>query len=132
MGRAHAIGPMAMPYLGAAVLGAVLQAAAWVGVLRAQGGHGKWLGLASAGLLLSILGTTVVREVLRITAMDFAALYPEHARAAAVGGRELFLFFFAVNAALATWAIRAALTRAQKVGMEPAEAQPAPEVRAAD
>lgn len=132
VGRAHATGPMAMPYLGAAVLGAALQAVAWVGVLRVKGGYGKWLGLASAGLLLSILGTTVVREVLRITAMDFAALYPEHARAAAVGGRELFLFFFAVNAGLATWAIRAALTRAQKGAEQPAEAQPVPETRASD
>jgi len=33
----------------------------------------------------------------------------DHARAAAMGGRWLFVLFFALNAALAVWAIRTAL-----------------------
>ncbi|MDI1484560.1 hypothetical protein [Polyangium sp. y55x31] len=112
--RAHAVGPMALPWFVAAAAGVVVEGAGFVGLYRAQANRGKWLGIASAGLFFVILGTTVVREVLRITAVDFAALYPEHARAAQVSGRWLFLGFFLVNAVLATWAIRTALTRAER------------------
>lgn len=112
--RAHAVGPMARPWFVAAAIGIVVEAVGFVGLYRAAAGRGKWLGIASAGLFLVILGTTVVREVLRITAVDFVALYPEHARAAEVSGRWLFLGFFLVNAVLATWAIRTALTRAAR------------------
>jgi hypothetical protein len=118
--RAHATGPMALPWLVVAAVGAAVQGIAWAGLwARGESGRGKWLGLASAGLLLAILGTSCVREVLRITAIDFAALYPEHARAAAVGGRWLFVGFFVINAGLAVWAIRTAL--AGKRGEAPSE-----------
>ncbi|MRG93372.1 hypothetical protein [Polyangium spumosum] len=112
--RAHAIGPMARPWLVAAAIGVVVEAAGFLGLLRAEAGRGRALAVASAGLFLVILGTTVVREVLRITAVDFVALYAEHARAAEVSGRWLFLGFFLVNAMLAAWAIRTALTRATR------------------
>ena len=112
--RVHVVGPMARPWFLAAAIGAVVEAVGFVGLYRAEAGRAKWLGITSAGLLFVILGTTVVREVLRITAVDFVALYPEHARAAEVSGRWLFLGFFLVNAALATWAIRMALTRATR------------------
>ncbi len=112
--RAHATGPMALPWFVAAVVGVVVEGVGFVGLSRANTGRGKWLGIASAGLFVVILGTTVVREVLRITAIDFVALYPEHARAAQISGRWLFLGFFVVNAVLATWAIRMALTRAER------------------
>jgi len=51
--RAQASGPMAMPWLVAAIAGALLEAAGFVMLHRSPGGRAKWLGLASAGLVLS-------------------------------------------------------------------------------
>jgi len=113
-GRASATGPLAMPWLVTAAIGAAAQGLAWILYLKTNKRRGIFLGVATAGLLLSILGTTCVREVLRITALDFPSLYADHARAAAMGGRTLFVLFFVINASLATWAIRASLTRASR------------------
>lgn len=114
-GRAPLSTPAATPYVALAGLGVALQAAAWAAVLRRPARPGRWLGLASAGAGLCVVGMTVAREVLRIGGMDLAALYPEHARAAQVGGVWVFFLFLAVNGALAAWAIRTVVRKASAV-----------------
>ncbi len=64
------------------------------------------LGLASAGALLAVTAATVVREIARVRAVDFAALYSQHAQAMKVGGLATFLIFFVLNAILVAWCFR--------------------------
>jgi hypothetical protein len=113
-GQTQATSPLALPWLIVAVVGAVVQGLSWMAYRWSKMGKGTVLGIVTAGLLATILGMTCVREVLRITAIDFAGLYADHARAAQVGGRYLFLGFFVVNAVLAGWAIRVSLKGAAK------------------
>ena len=114
-GREHVFGPMALPWSILALVGLVLQGFSHGARLLGSSAHehGKWLLLGSAGLVFTILGTTVVREVMRIAVIDFASLYPDHARAASMGGAWLFVAFFAVNAGLGVWAIRTGLSSAR-------------------
>jgi hypothetical protein len=102
-GSLAAAGPLAWPYLAAAGLGLAVQAFAWLMMWRSRGFLSGVLALASAGWLLTVLGMTVCREAVRLCALGsdrLEQLYPQHARAAQVGGLGWFLFFFALNAAL--------------------------------
>jgi hypothetical protein len=72
---------------------------------------------------------TTIREVLRVAAVNFPALYAQHARAADTGGFWLFVIFLAINAALATWAVRTTLRKARPAGA-PVSAAPAARVEA--
>jgi hypothetical protein len=113
--RRHVTGALAGLYLGAAVLGLLLQAIAWMAQwlrLRLRPRlSAAWLGVASVGVLTTVIGATVVREAIRLSAIDIHALYERHARAATVGGMPIFLLFFAVNAALIAWCIALAQSR---------------------
>ncbi len=113
--RRHVTGALASLYLGAAVLGLLLQAIAWMAQwlrLRPRPRlSAAWLGVASVGVLITVIGATVVREAIRLSATDIHALYERHARAAAVGGMPIFLIFLAVNAALIAWCIALAQSR---------------------
>jgi hypothetical protein len=109
--RRHVTGALASLYLGAAVLGLLLQAIAWMAQWLRPRLSVAWLGVASAGVLTTVIGATVVREAIRLSAMDIHALYERHTRAATVGGMPIFLIFFAMNAALIAWCIALAQGR---------------------
>jgi hypothetical protein len=98
----HAVltGPLAGPYLTLAMAGVVLQTLAWLGQWRRGAFCPKELAVASGGVLLTITGMTVVREAIRLSAVDIAALYPQHAAASTRGGLAVFLTFFFLNAGL--------------------------------
>lgn len=98
--------PFARPYLYLAMMGAVLQLIAWSSALRRHRLSPTILGLASAGVLATILGVTVLREAVRLHSIDISRLYEQHAEAAQIGGWWVFVFFMAVNAGLIVWAIR--------------------------
>jgi hypothetical protein len=103
--RAAFVGPMAWPFFALAILGLIVQAAAWVGVLRSGTIAPRPLALASAGLLLTVVGMSACREAVRLLTLGeerLAALYPQHARVFEKGGLAAFLFFFLLNAGLVT------------------------------
>ncbi|HKQ50480.1 MAG TPA: hypothetical protein VJZ71_20580 [Phycisphaerae bacterium] len=110
--QADALSP---PYSFLAVAGGLLQLLCWRYALRC--GRFSWwtLGLASVGLLATLLGVTVEREAIRLHAIDISKLYEQHAEAAQIGGWWIFVFFAAVNAGLVVWAIRL-VRRRSRVG----------------
>jgi hypothetical protein len=68
---------------------------------------------------LTLLRPTVtcpwaLRECIRLSALDGAALHVLHGQAAAQGGLALFLAFLAVNAALIAWSVRVVRTRLRR------------------
>jgi hypothetical protein len=88
------------------VTGMVLEAIGWIALLRAGTFAMRWLVLVSVGLAGSLVGTTLLREGIRLANVDITALHARHAQAAEVGGLPLFLFFFLLNALLIIWCIR--------------------------
>lgn len=94
---------MSVPYLAAAIVGLLLQTAAWVLMLRSDALARLWLSLASVGLVLTIVGTVVCREAIRVATLGaerMEALYERHASAGQVGGLAVFLAFLTINGLL--------------------------------
>ncbi len=79
-------GALGAPYLVAAMVGLAVPAAVWIAQSRSQESSGGSLAFASAEALLSIIGITVAREVIRLAGTDIATLYPQHAADLSVGG----------------------------------------------
>ncbi|MBI4584709.1 MAG: hypothetical protein HY717_11905 [Planctomycetes bacterium] len=98
--RERLIGSMALPYAVAALAGLAMQAAGWIFQRRRDTSSQCCLVLISSGLLLSLLGIAVLREAVRLSAIDIQAFYPAHEQAAGEGGLLVFLFFFTINAIL--------------------------------
>lgn len=97
---------LARPYSLLAVVGGVLQLLCWRYWLR-RGQFSKLsLVMASLGLAATLIGVTVVRESIRLRAIDITTLYAQHARAAQVGGWRVFVAFLVINAFLIAWCIR--------------------------
>lgn len=97
------LGSFALPYLIAALVGLALQSAAWVMQYRLKRLTTGLMSVISGGLLLSLTGTTVVREAIRVSAIDLPSLYAGHADSAQVDGFWAFAIFFLVNGGLIAW-----------------------------
>jgi hypothetical protein len=105
--RAAFFGWLAGPYFVLAVAGFCIQTIAWIRQRQATAFDGRWLTLASAGTLLTLLGMTVAREAIRLAAIDdVASFYDEHVAAAEKGGIVVFLIFFVGNIAAIAWCFR--------------------------
>ena len=91
-------GPLALPYLTAAAAGLLIQVVVWFGKWKTGAFAVKWLLLSSAGMLASVVGTTVMREAIRLGSVDIEALQRAHAQAAGAGGFYAFVVFFIFNA----------------------------------
>lgn len=96
-------GRFALPYLIVAGVGLLAQSLAWTLILLRQRLTTGRLALATTGMLLTVIGMTVVREAIRLSAVDIEALYERHKAATQVGGLFVFLAFFAINATLIAW-----------------------------
>jgi len=103
--RAVLTGALAAPYLWMAIAGLVVQIIAWGVQWRRPSFGSSGLVLASAGWLATVLGVSVLREAVRLNALDPAKLESIHARAALSGGFVVFLIFAAVNLVLITWCV---------------------------
>jgi hypothetical protein len=94
-------------WLGAAVAGGAVQACVWlVAVLRDRLGMTLAL-MATLGWAVWLAGILVVREVIRLAAVDVEALAELHARAATVGGLPVFLVSAVVTFAAIGWWVAA-------------------------
>jgi hypothetical protein len=103
--RAPILSILALPYGLLALAGVGIQAAGWLPVKTGADFTTKRLAFLSAGVILTILGTLVVREARRLAAIDITSLYDSHSQAARVGGLSVFLVFFILNAALITMCV---------------------------
>lgn len=94
------------PWLIAALAGLLLQLAVWAWVALRDRLPLPVLLTASAGWLLALTSGVVLREALRATTMDLAALASRHADAASIGGLPVFLLFAVANGLAIAWCIR--------------------------
>ncbi|MGH7144031.1 MAG: hypothetical protein ACREJ2_07805 [Planctomycetota bacterium] len=114
--QAALTGPLAAAWLIAALVGGLIQSAGWLWALKTGRLSAGWLAAQTVGLIVTLLGMTVGREAIRMTALPIASLYEEHAEAAKVGGLPVFLAFFVINAGLIVWAIRLARRKSKDGG----------------
>ena len=102
---------VALPYLILAAAGVLIEATAWTLQYAQSQLQRRWLLLSSLGLCLALLGTTVVRETIRLSAIDIGtatdveSLATQHARAAKVGGLTVFLLFLILNIAMIIYCV---------------------------
>ena len=94
-----------LPYLFMAGCGCGVQFASWIQIKRSTRFERIWLITASAGLLMTLLGTAVIREIARWVQLNGDTQISRHQQAAEVGGLPVFLLFFVINIALMTYCI---------------------------
>lgn len=99
------LGPMGRPWAALVVIGAATQIAAWIALWRRREPSPVILLVATAGVLLTILGTSIAREILRISALSVDKLIQQHETAMHVGGWRLFVLFAIVNIGVMAWAM---------------------------
>jgi hypothetical protein len=117
--RALVSGAVGWPYLALAFGGVLIQLMGWLFVRRTGVLSNGALSICSVGLFCSLIGASVVREVLRLQAIEISSLYVRHAEASEIGGLSLFLIFAVINTAAigyCVWLVRKEL---------PAEKEPA-------
>ena len=98
-------GKLGLLYLIGCALGIGLQCCCWIPAWRSDRLRVRGLLLATAGSLLTLVSTAVLREGVRIRAIDLSSLAPLHAEAAKVGGFIVFLVASVVVSLLIAWCI---------------------------
>lgn len=94
---------MAAPWFAAALLGVVVQIAAWVMIIKRSTLATGWLIVASVGLGLTIVGMTAVRSAIRITAVgsetmqQLTQVHQQIFERSGMASFLIFLFFFVAN-----------------------------------
>lgn len=104
--REAIIGPPAGPWLTVAVVGLLIQIAAWSVALFSDRLSYIALIVMTAAWVAALLGIAVVRETIRLTAVDLATGGELHKTALGIGGLPVFLLFAVLNAAAIGWSIR--------------------------
>jgi hypothetical protein len=103
--RETVTGRFGRAYVAIAALGAAFQIGAWLSIMRDPPQVHVHLLVATIAGIVTILGATVVREAVRLAAVDVSLLFEAHAAASRVGGLAVFLFFAAVNAGVIVWCV---------------------------
>ena len=100
--RGPVLSVLALPYGLMALAGMGIQAACWLSATTGANLTTRRLALISAGAVMTIVGSLVVREARRLAAIDITTVFDAHRQAAQVGGMGAFLVLFVVNAAVIT------------------------------
>jgi hypothetical protein len=112
--RAAITGALAGPWLLVAAAALAMQLVAWSITLYSDRLAQVTLIVTTAAWVVALLGVAVVREAIRLAAVDLEAGSELHDVALGIGGLPVFLLFAALNAAAIVWCIRtvrAALAR---------------------
>lgn len=104
--RAAITGPLAGPWLTVAAAGLGLQIAAWTITLVSDRLSQGTLFVMTTAWVATLLGIAVVRETIRLTAVDLAIGGELHQTALGIGGLPVFLVFAVLNAIAIGWCIR--------------------------
>jgi hypothetical protein len=118
------ISPAARPYSILAAVGFVLSTVAWLWQWKLSTLDARPLSTATVGLVITVLGASVCREVVRLAAIGpdrLAELLPSHQAATRVDGFSAFLIFALLNSALIAlcfWLVRKGLRR-NELGVRP-------------
>lgn len=92
-----------------AILGVMGQCFGWIQMLRSGAIRPRPLCLCTAGLMATLAGMSVCREVVRLASLDearLAELIPQHAAAMQVEGFGAFVLFSVINLGLIAWCFR--------------------------
>jgi hypothetical protein len=104
--RGSILGPLGVPWLTVAVVGLLIQVAAWSSALFSdQLPRGILIGM-TATWVVTLLGIAVLRETIRLTAVDLATGGELHRTALGIGGLPVFLVFAVLNTFAIGWCIR--------------------------
>jgi hypothetical protein len=117
--RTVVMSPAGRPWVYVVALGLSLSIGSWIMVRKLTRdpavapphARARLLGLGFAGQVLAIMGGTVLRELLRLQAIDLPLLYDDHARALEKGGFVVFAVFLGLNVAAIAWVLRAVRSR---------------------
>ena len=104
--RGLIFGALGLPYLILTVIGVIAQGLGWFQQWRAQEFNGPGMWTVTVGCLLSLLGVSVMREGIRLGAIEIARLAPRHAEAFTEGGFGVFLTATVVVVAAIVWCVR--------------------------
>jgi hypothetical protein len=104
--RNNLLNPKALPYLFLALAGWMTQLVAWAFQRMYSQFCRVSLSLASIGVFTAILGTTVLREILRTSTVQMEKLYTQHLAAMQVQGFWLFFLFLLLNLGLIAWCVQ--------------------------
>jgi hypothetical protein len=98
----------ARPYAVGGLFGAGVMIVGWLNQLRRSVPHTPSLALTAFGMLLLVVGISVVREIQRLQLVDIATFVEAHALALNSGGMWAFLLFLVINGCLVAFALRVA------------------------
>ena len=104
--RSLVFGTFSLPYVLLAISGAILQTIGWSLQWRSNRLEVFGLSLSTIGSLMTLFGVSVIREAIRISAVDFAGLYPRHTEAANVGGFGVFVVVAVAVTLVIAWCVR--------------------------
>jgi hypothetical protein len=110
--RNNVLGVFAGPYLVIASVGVIGQVGLWLWLFRRDQVTAPWLTVVSLACVLTLVGTSVLRESIRLSNVEVTQLYERHADAAAIGGLTLFVVFVVINSGLIAtciWLVRRSL-----------------------
>lgn len=103
--REAIVGPPAGPWLTLAVVGLLMQSAAWgITFFSDRLSYGALI-VMTAAWVAALLGIALVRKTIRLTAVDLATGGELHHTALGIGGLPVFLLFGVLNAAAIGWCI---------------------------
>lgn len=97
---------LALPFLILAIVGVMAQLGGWLIRWQATQPSRRRLILLSVATLLTIVSATVLREAVRLSAIDVTKLYEHHQEAARSGGIVLFGVFFVINMLAIIYAVQ--------------------------
>ena len=100
-----ALSKIALPYAAAACVGVIMQISAWAFLYKRASLAKSALITASIGVTLTFVGVSVVREAIRLRALEPLDV-ARHADAAGVAGLTIFLVFAAISLAAIYWVFK--------------------------
>jgi hypothetical protein len=103
--RAAVAGPLAGPWLAILGVAVVVQAATWLTAAIRDRLSSPLLLAVTGGWIVGLVAVALVREAIRLTAVDLAASAASLAAALRIGGLPVFLVFAVLNAAAIVWCI---------------------------
>jgi hypothetical protein len=114
--RSLLFGNLTLPYLAATIAGLVAQGFSWAMQWQSHRLKARLLWISTVGAIVSLLGVSVLREGIRLRAIDVSSLTQRHNNAAEVGGITVFLIAAVIVSLLIGWCIRMVQTGTDTVG----------------
>ncbi len=108
--QAVVMGALAGPWLALLVGAVAVQAAVWIVTAIRDRLTLPLLIAATCAWLIGLVSVAVVREAIRLAAVDLATAAESHTAAVHIGGLPVFLIFAVLNAAAIVWCIRTVRT----------------------